>query len=260
MVIFFDIDGTIVDDGSQIIPQSTLRAIAQLGQRGHIPVINTGRPYSHIDPRVRAMPFAGWVCGCGMEIRLNGEWLQRLQMPPQLCREVVEAVRQHQMQVLYEVEGGLVLDGHLSSVQPCTQEASRMAQKGFTLAQVADCEDLQIIKFVTFDGPGSEHEAFVEKMQPHFTCIDRGGGMVEYVRKGCSKALGMQLLLNALGAGKVDTMAFGDSTNDIPMFLAAGQAVCMGGGMAQAKAAATYVTDAVLDDGIENALKHFNLI
>ena len=69
MVIFFDIDGTIIDNETQIIPQSALRAVEALGRNGHIAVVNTGRPYSHIDPRIREMAFGGWVCGCGMEIR-----------------------------------------------------------------------------------------------------------------------------------------------------------------------------------------------
>ena len=44
MVIFFDIDGTIVDDGTQIIPQSTIESVKKLRALGHIPVVNTGRP------------------------------------------------------------------------------------------------------------------------------------------------------------------------------------------------------------------------
>ena len=71
MVVFFDIDGTLVDDDTQIIPDSAAEAIKQLRRNGHTPVVNTGRPYSHIDPRIRAMDFAAWICACGMEIRLE---------------------------------------------------------------------------------------------------------------------------------------------------------------------------------------------
>ena len=44
MVIFFDIDGTLVDEKTQILPQSACDAIHALVARGHIPVVNTGRP------------------------------------------------------------------------------------------------------------------------------------------------------------------------------------------------------------------------
>ena len=62
MVVFFDIDGTIIDEKTQEIPASAARAVARLAENGHMPV--SGRPYSHTGPRVKAMAFQG--CG-GME-------------------------------------------------------------------------------------------------------------------------------------------------------------------------------------------------
>ena len=67
-------------------------------------------------------------------------------------------------------------------------------------------------------------------------------------------------LLKYLGVSAEDTMAIGDSTNDIPMFEVAKHTVCMGNGMEELKARAGYITESVLDDGIEKALKHYGLI
>ena len=44
MVVFFDIDGTVVDNDTQIIPDSTVEAIRLLRENGHLSVVNTGRP------------------------------------------------------------------------------------------------------------------------------------------------------------------------------------------------------------------------
>ena len=109
MVVFFDIDGTIVDDATQVIPASTIRAVERLRENGHIPVVNTGRPFSHIDPRVRAMAFQGWVCGCGMEIRLGDEWLIRTRPAKDVCRKTAEAAHRCRMAALYEADGGAIL-------------------------------------------------------------------------------------------------------------------------------------------------------
>lgn len=260
MVIFFDIDGTLVDEESQIIPASTVEAIAALRQNGHTPIINTGRPYTHIDKRVRALPFAGWVCAGGMEILLNDQWLRREEMPQALCPDVIRLVRQHHMQVIYEVADGFLLDGQLSTSPQCMREIIQMTQKGYAMHQADTWDPIRIIKFVTFDGPDSQHEAFVAKMQPYFTCIERGQGMVEYLNKGCSKAQGMLQVLSALHVPVEESIAIGDSANDIAMFQAAGQAICMGNGVDVALAAADYVTSPVMEDGIYNALKHFKLI
>lgn len=259
MVIFFDIDDTIVHDATQTIPESTVRAVAQLTQNGHTPIINTGRPYSHIDPRVREMAFAGWVCSCGMEVYVDGQWLQQYRMPTDVRSVVIEAARKCRMQVIYEAVGGFLLDGTYSSNPRVVLESQRIVDRGCFAKQLEGAEEA-IIKFVTFDGPDSRHAEFVEKMSAYFNCTERGGGMVEYVAKGCSKANGVQLLLNHLNARREDTFAFGDSTNDIPMFRAVGHSVCMGDGMAEAKAAAEFVTAPLLEDGIEKALRHYGLI
>ncbi len=259
MVIFFDIDGTIIDEKTQIIPDSAVRAIAALAAAGHKPIINTGRPYSHIDPRVRAMDFAGWVCSCGMEVYVDGQWLQKRRFAPDMRQTVIETARQCHMHPIYEAVGGFLLDGVHSDVDRIHFEAQRIQHWGCFAKQLEGSAE-EIIKFVTFDTPDSRHAEFVEKMQPYFTCIERGNGMVEYVAKGCSKASGVQQLLTHLNAKQEDTFAFGDSTNDVSMFRAVGHGICMGNGMEEAKAQAEFVTASVLEDGIQKGLHHYGLI
>lgn len=261
MVVFFDIDGTIVDDETQVIPESTVRAVEALKEKGHIAVVNTGRPFSHIDPRVRRMAFSGWVCGCGMEVSLQGSWLYRKHPNPELCRYVRDSVRECGMQVLFETaDGAIVTDGQNSVHPAAILEVTRMRSKGFDIVEIDDMPEPKFMKLVTFDWPGCRRQEFIRRMEPYFTCIDRGNTMIELVLKGCSKAAGMEVLLAHLGAAKEDTLAIGDSTNDLPMFSVAGHTVCLGGGMAELKAVSEHITDTVMNDGIEKALKHFGLI
>jgi hydroxymethylpyrimidine pyrophosphatase-like HAD family hydrolase len=118
----------------------------------------------------------------------------------------------------------------------------------------------KFMKSMSYDWPGCQREAFLQRMEPYFTLIDRGNTMVEMVMKGCSKAGGMMTLLEHLGVDKDNTMAIGDSTNDLPMFSVAGHTVCLGGGMEELKAEAEYITDTVMNDGVEKALRHFGLL
>jgi hypothetical protein len=55
-------------------------------------------------------------------------------------------------------------------------------------------------------------------------------------------------------------MAFGDGGNDKTIIAAAGVGIAMGNATDEVKAVADYVTTSVDDDGIRNALKHFNII
>lgn len=260
MIVFFDIDGTIVDEETQIIPQSAFRAVEALGANGHLAVVNTGRPYGHIDPRVRAMAFGGWVCGCGMEVRLGDGWLYRRMPDPALCRYAVESARECGMSALYEDRAALYRDGEFSGHPGDVREEQRLRKKGLTVREIAELPEIHFMKFITHDMPGCHRAEFLRRMEPHFTCIDRGNTMVEYVLKGSSKAGGMEALLRHRNIRREDTLAIGDSTNDLPMFSLAGHTVCMGGGMEELKAQAEFVTDSVLNGGIEKALAHFGLL
>lgn len=261
MVVFFDIDGTIVDDESQIIPESTIRAVDALGKNGHLPVVNTGRPYSHIDPRVRAMAFSGYACGCGMEIWLQDHWIQRVAPGEWLCEYVIENVRACGMEVLYEAEGAIGADGVLSQAPISRLEWERLIEKGMGHWDLEGQGTRRFIKFCTWDRPGCKRAEFLGLMEPYFACIERGSStMVEFVLKGCSKAGGMRKLLQTIGCSQENTLAIGDSANDLTMFQLAGHTACMGNGAEELKAQAEFVTAPVLDDGIEKALQHFGLI
>ena len=56
------------------------------------------------------------------------------------------------------------------------------------------------------------------------------------------------------------TIAFGDGGNDLSMILQAGTGVAMANATDELKQHADYITTSVDDDGIINALRHFNVI
>lgn len=260
MVIFFDIDGTLVDEKTQVLPDSTVEAIGRLVEQGHVPVVNTGRPYSHIDPRVRALPFAGCVAAGGSEVRIGDKWLKKQTIAPETMDFLIRQVRAHRLQVVYEAEGGYYLDGENSAHHSEIDiQCGIMRRNGNYVRDVKDGITDPVIKFCTFDVAGCDRAAMVADAAPWFTYIDRRG-MAEFVLKGSSKAEGMNLILQELGCSGAETMAFGDSGNDIPMLKAAEIGVAMGNAVEEAKNAADYVTKTVLEDGIFHALKHFALI
>lgn len=261
MVIFFDIDGTIIDAATQIIPDSAVRAVARLKENGHVPIINTGRPYLQIDRRVMGMAFRGFACGCGMEVLLDGEYLTRVQPSPEQRRRSVECSRRYRMRSFYETaDGGILLDGENSTHPLMSREVERLRRAGYPIHQLAEEGEPDFVKFVTFCGDSGDIDGFRREMSRDYIITDRECGMYELVLRGYSKAAGMQRILSHLGTAPEDTLAIGDSANDIPMFRMAAHSACMGGGAEEAMQAAEFVTAPVLEDGIEKALEHFGLI
>ena len=108
MVVFFDIDGTVIDDETQIIPDSTAEAVKLLRQNGHLSVVNTGRPHGHIDPKVRALGFDGWICACGMEVILDGQYVFRDVPTAEDCRWVFREAHRCGMMIQAESDTQLI--------------------------------------------------------------------------------------------------------------------------------------------------------
>ena len=261
MVVFFDIDGTIIDGRTNAIPESAVRAVEKLKENGHVAIVNTGRPYYQVDARVKQMAFRGFACGCGMEVFLDGEWLVRAKPEAALRRKAVACSRKYGMRSFYETEdGGILLDGEHSRHPIMSREVERLRSVGFPIHTLTDPNEPDFVKFVTFPGRGSDVDAFLREMETDFTIIARENTMYELVLKGFSKAGGMETVLSKLGADREQTMAIGDSTNDLPMFALAAHSICLGNGSEEAKAVCEYVTADVMDDGIEKALIHYGLI
>lgn len=260
MVIFFDIDGTIIDGGTQVIPDSAVRAVEALKENGHIPIINTGRPFLQVDNRVKRMAFRGYACGCGMEVLLDGRWLVRVRPELAARRKAVACSRKYHMHSFYETQdGGLLLDGEFSRHPPFDREVERLRGLGFPIHQLGDGEP-DFVKFVTFPGKDGDVEGFCAALSQDYGIIRRENDMLELPLKGYTKAGGMETILTHLGVSRQDTLAIGDSTNDLAMFALAAHTVCMGNGTQEVKDACEYVTASVMDNGIQKALSHYGLI
>jgi hydroxymethylpyrimidine pyrophosphatase-like HAD family hydrolase len=78
--------------------------------------------------------------------------------------------------------------------------------------------------------------------------------------KQADKGQGLLAIAEQEGLDPKFTMAFGDGGNDTSMILQAGIGVAMGNAIDALKQQADYVTTSVDDDGILNALRHFNVI
>lgn len=85
-------------------------------------------------------------------------------------------------------------------------------------------------------------------------------GGVDIIPKDSGKIVGIQKILEIYGLKREEIIAFGDGDNDADMLEFAGIGVAMGNAVEITKKAADYVTDHIDEDGVWNALKHFEII
>ena len=98
------------------------------------------------------------------------------------------------------------------------------------------------------------------KAYPNLTWVRAYDGAMEAYKQGISKAKGIEWVLEQLNITWENVMTFGDGENDIEMTEKAKIGVIMGNAKDSVKAHADYVTDDVLNNGIYNALKYYEII
>ena len=101
-LIFFDIDGTLMDEKTGTIPPSTIQAILQAQANGHLCFINTGRPFSTIHSSITDIPFDGYICGCGTYIQYHNQTLFHTQLNSKLRHKVIQSIYQYQVDAVLE--------------------------------------------------------------------------------------------------------------------------------------------------------------
>lgn len=191
-------------------------------KKGNATLINTGRTAMNVDPFLREIGFDGYIYGCGTELEYDGKVLFHEKQTPARSREMVELVRRTNIAVLYERSDAIFIDRKARTLPNLQKLLELYESKQLPFADVPEDGDWYTDKFVIWYDGESDLEGFQAGLTGKFDYIDRGNGFAEMVPCGCSKATGMEKMVQLLGADRSHVFAVGDSLNDRPMLEAAG--------------------------------------
>ncbi|MCR5202434.1 MAG: HAD family hydrolase [Lachnospiraceae bacterium] len=265
-LIFFDIDGTIIEEGgSYFIPDSTLTAFDKLKENGNLLYINSGRTKSEIENRILdTFPFSGLICGCGTYIEENENVLFSRNVSLELTKSIVRDLEKYNIEWLLEGKDYIYYstNTYKSDLEIFRKQHLELVCDNTIIADPEKliAEGAFFDKFCIWLTKDSDLKSFENIYSPYFEFIDRGEGFYEIVPLGASKADGMEFLMDYHNVGRDSTYAIGDSTNDISMLEFAGTSICMGNGAEDAKKTVDLVTDNLRDDGLYNAFVKLGLI
>lgn len=259
-IIFFDIDGTLItEDEHKIIPESTKRAIEQTRKKGNLTFVNTGRTIFNIGKEIIELGFDGYLCGCGTYIEYNSDELFYNKLSHNFCCEIAETMRECGAAPVYERRDCLFFDKYFSESEELKLFRKCFLTDDIPVDRTTDEAGFSFDKFVVFTNENTDMEMFRKNVEKNFSIIDRGRGFFENVPKNCSKATAIERILEILHIPLENAYAIGDSANDLPMLRAVPNSIAMGNSE-NIYSNVSYVTKPILEDGIEHALKHFNLI
>lgn len=270
--IFLDIDGTLVGYDSKI-PSSALKALQMAQANGHKIIIASGRNYGSIySELLEALNYDGIISAGGSCVMVNGKVIFESFIEGEDLALVVDYFRANGINYLLATKDDIYAEPVFNKyVIP------GMIQNGYSKDLVMqayggniEVEDVRLVK------GGEKLAYFTSPFLPDKISKDLGGkfyvvdfsvGAVkqdtyfgEMNNAGITKASGIDEYLAYVGGSIEDTIAIGDSANDLEMLEHAHIAVAMGNGTDAAKAAADFVTTDVDKDGIYNAFLKLGLI
>ena len=272
-LIFGDIDGTLIEPGKNIPPDSALKGIRQAQKAGHKVVLCSGRNYGMLSPLL-PYGFDGVVSCAGGGIEYGGKMIYDCPMTP---AQQAKALDVFQRNGVYRTIGSRYRTYTDEGFKEFLAEnAGSKANSELLRWRVQIESELDIRPMAEYDGepiygltfmsPGQERlEKPMRALEDdfHFCVQDTDAcGIVngELINKAFNKGTAVLRLSEYLGVAVEDTIAFGDSMNDLEMLQTAGYSVCMGNGSAALKEVADLVCPPVDEDGLYCAFGRLGLI
>lgn len=253
--VFFDVDGTLVSHRYKRVPESTIESLAKLRENGIKIFLSTGRHLQELDKLpLQNLSFDGYVTLNG---QLCADQDKKILYSVPLAREetdtLVSIFEKKEFPLILVEEKGLYIN-FINDVVRKTQEAISTP-----LPDIAKYEGAPVYMAIGYFTP--EEEYVLKELLPDSCKMTRwGNGGVDVIPRYSGKVMGIQKILEHYHLKQEEIMAFGDGENDRDMLAYAGIGVAMGNAEDDVKSKADYITDDIDKDGIEKALKHFQLI
>ena len=250
--VFLDIDGTLISDSFRI-PQANLDAIDAARAKGHKVFINTGRSWGNVPLELREQfNVDGVIAGSGAMIIIDGETVYKKCYDRETVRKTAEYFFENKD--CWCVFEGLKTNYIIANAGYQVREGRQIELKSIDdLELFLPDEEIQVIAA----GP-SVPEEFMARFQDEMSFFVMHT-YVDFVIKGCSKAKGIEKAMELSGIARENTIAIGDSSNDLEMLEYAGISVAMGNSQKHILEMADYVTDTAENAGVAKAIKKFLL-
>ncbi len=256
--LFFDIDGTLVSFKTHEIPASTVDALTQAKKNGSRVYIATGRP-PVIITNLGAIEqlIDGYITTNGALCFVGDELVYSQPIPKEDVMTCVEDSREKGYSLIVVGRKGVaVLDptGDVDRIFRRMLAVKELSQAS-PLEEVLQQDILQLTPFF----PASYETELLSRM-PHCVSGRWHPEFTDITVNGADKGKGILAMARHEGFDPSHTIAFGDGGNDSSMIRQAGIGIAMGNAIDTLKAQADYITTSVDDDGILNALRHFQVI
>lgn len=274
--VFFDIDGTLLNDNKRV-EKATVLAIKNLKEQGILVGVATGRGPGFVQPFMDNLGLDFAVTYNGQYIFTRDKILYQNQLPKSLIYRVIRYAGDKKREISLGTASGLVGSGLIEmGTSTFGQIVSRLVPQKLTktvensfkkIIRRIKPQNMDYLKTImrepVFQIVLVATEGEGQKMRdkfPQITITRSSPYSIDLISHGQSKIKGIERVGDIFDFDLDEVMAFGDSENDTEMLTGVGIGVAMGNGQDELKSIADYTTDSNNRDGISKALAHHGLI
>ena len=262
-IVFFDVDGTLIDwtKGILVPTKATKSAIEKLRENGYLTILATGRPRNCIDKGILDLGLQGYIGSNGAYIEMDNKVLLNEAIDNKELIELLDFLEQNN--ILYVLEGqekNYVLDMNNQKILDFIENV-KLNKDNFT--DKWSKENVKTSKLLAIPYDENSFDLVCKEYNEkgyNFMSSISNGGFFEIYKAKYSKGYGVERLLDLLNISRENAYAFGDGENDIEMFQVVKHGIAMGGHNERLTEYAYDFTEDVPNEGIEKGLKKLNLI
>jgi Cof subfamily protein (haloacid dehalogenase superfamily) len=253
-IVFFDIDGTLVNEEKQISP-STVEAIRELRDRGVEVVIATGRAPYFFKTLAEKLGIDSFVSLNGAYVVYQGKRLYKRTIPLASLEGLVSLAAKNKHSLVFEGSDAFFSNAEAHPYIMESVSSLRVDLPGYN-PDYWKTEDV----YQAFLHCEAHEEHLYELAFPDLRLVRWHSKAMDVLVIDGSKAKGIEALLSHLNISPSDAVAFGDGLNDKEMLTHVGLGIAMGNSHKDLLPFADYVTSSVDEDGIRNGLQYAGLI
>ncbi len=269
-IIFLDIDGTLTEPGSNVPPESAMKAVRGAQEKGHYVFLCTGRNYDMLSPLL-PLGFDGMVASCGGYVRFKDQVIYDCPMTEEQKERAMTVLKDSGVFRTVEcMDGSYTDEGLKEFLESHGDEGAnsellrwrRQLEQSLNIRPMAEYRGQPVYKIVVmadcrerFEEPekvlGQEFELCLQEPDQY------GYINGELVNRKFDKGKGVERVCRYLGIPLEDTVGFGDSVNDEAMLKTVALSICMADGSPKMKELADDVCPPVKEDGLyQGFVKH----
>ncbi len=253
-IIFFDIDGTLVDHATGCVPEKTFEALHRLREKGILLCIATGRSPVAI-PDFGGFRFDAYCTFNGSLCYTEAAIIHRNPLPPKDVAKILGNAAAIRRPVSVATQNRLAANG----IDEDLADYYRLAGLSLTIADdfASVCRE-DVYQIMLGCGP-TDHPAIIRDAAGVKLAVswDRA---VDVIPASSGKGISIAKILKHFHLDPSQAMAFGDGLNDMEMLRSVGTGIAMGNAAAQLKDIADDVCGPVSEDGIYHYCMDHGLI